>query len=205
MTRKMKTLAPSGWVLNCPGEPKPSAPFRARSRHFLFVVRCQRSPCWIWGGRGSCNIRVLFVRFLFLMFLSFCTIIPFFYFVCFLLFLTFVVYCKNVPIGLPQVGNGSVDSAKSCVKIGMGEEFKGRGEQVGEVKRVKTGYNASIQWFQLSAGRVSLQHRHGNKGVTILKVLGKICPHTPAWIWPLSFRSWWVVQASPSAPLLLRM
>lgn len=43
------------------------------------------------------------------------------------------------------------------------------GEQVGEVKRVKTGYKAmvsSTNIFQLSAGRASLQHRHGNKGVT---------------------------------------
>lgn len=49
-----------------------------------------------------------------------------------------------MPTGLPQVGNGSVDSAKSCVKIGKWEELKGMGEQVGEVKRVKTGYKAMV-------------------------------------------------------------
>lgn len=26
-------------------------------------------------------------------------------------------YCKNVPISLPQVGNGSMDCVKSCIKL----------------------------------------------------------------------------------------
>lgn len=95
-------------------------------------------------GRGSCNIRVLFVRFLFLMFLSFCTIIPFFISYVFSSFWRLLFTVKMCPSVSPRWE--SVDSAKSCVKIGMGEEFKGRGEQVGEVKRVKTGYKVMVSF-----------------------------------------------------------
>lgn len=93
-----------GHALNCPGEPKPSAPFWARSLcHFLSVGWMLVSEVgllliFLGGWESRCNVRVLFVSSLFLLFLSFCTIIPFFIlYVCFLfsLFMTFVVYCKN--------------------------------------------------------------------------------------------------------------
>lgn len=80
------------------------------------------------------------------MFLSFCTIIPFF--ISYVFFLTFVVYCKNVPIGPPP--------SPPRWETGLGKEIGlgGRDDQVGEVKRVKTGFekasNGFIQMTRLS-------------------------------------------------------
>lgn len=70
------------------------------SEHAHNVTSClwfgcwyQKWICWFWGwGGGSrCNVRVLFVSFLFFMFLSFC-IIPFLFCVCFLLSLWHLLF-----------------------------------------------------------------------------------------------------------------
>lgn len=58
-------------------------------------------------GRGSCNIRVLFVRFLFLMFLSFCTIIPFFILCVFSSFWHLLFTVKMCPSVSPRWETGA--------------------------------------------------------------------------------------------------
>lgn len=69
-------------------------------------------------------------------------------FLCFLLFLTFVVYWNDVPIAPPSPpgggGKGAWTQKSLCPNLEMGEELKGRGEQVGEVRK---GEGWVQSWF----------------------------------------------------------
>lgn len=138
------------------------------------------------------------------MFLSFCTIIPFFFlnFLCFLLFLTFVVYWNDVPIAPPLPpqggGKGAWTQKSLCPNLEMGEELKGRGEQVGEVRK---GEGWVQSWFH--PGGASFNHLRGFPAASSRQ---QMCDPPPTVkqstlvSLSLGLRSWWFGQVAPPAP-----